>query len=324
MSSISSGSVYFYVPNSVAAITFAALFVASGIFHLWQCFYYKCFKLTFLLPFSCVVFAAGLATRAYGASHDDDAQVYTAGTLLLFMAPPLILLVNIQILGRLFYFVPYFAPMHPARVLATFLSLTFIAELLTVIGVAYLVNTSVRDEFVMMGDSLTKASLAVQILTISVFAILAGIFHHCCRSGRISSPSVVRPLMALYTSMVLILARAIFRIVELSSTPLQTAESIPVHLDPVVSDEWFFYVFDAALMLVNSIMWNVFHPRRFLPENDTVYLAQDGMTRIKGPGWKDTRSFAETFFDPFAALMNRGGHQKMFWQNNGYTLRRRR
>jgi len=52
--------------------------------------------------------------------------------------------------------------------------------------------------------------------------------------------------------------------------------------------------------------------RHFLLKNDVVYLAQDGMTRIKGPGWKDTRSLFETFFDPFAALTKHGGHQKMF------------
>lgn len=65
-------------------------------------------------------------------------------------------------------------------------------------------------------------------------------------------------------------------------------------------------------MLANSIMWNIFHLRNFLLKNDVVYLAQDGMTRIKGPGWKDTRSLVETFFDPFAALTNRNRHQKMF------------
>lgn len=49
--------------------------------------YYKCFKLTALHPFSCAVFAAGFGTRAYGAFHDDDSQVFTASILLLFLAP---------------------------------------------------------------------------------------------------------------------------------------------------------------------------------------------------------------------------------------------
>lgn len=228
-------------------------------------------------------------------------------------------------LGRLFHFVPYFAPMHPNRVFATFVSLTVVTELLTVVGIAYLVNTSVRDTFVSMGDSLTKASLAAQIIIIFFLLILTGIFHHCCRSGRISSTSVIRPLVALYTSMALLLARTIFRLVEISNTPLRTVESgVPVPLSPVVRDEWFVYVFDAGLMLANALMWNAFHPRRFLPGDPAVYLAQDGMTRVKGPGWKDTRSFIETFFDPFAALGNGGGHQRMFWQNNGYALKRRR
>jgi len=70
-----------------------------------------------------------------------------------------------------------------------------------------------------MGDSLTKASLAVQIIIISVLFLLVGIFHNCYRLDRINLPSVVRPLLALYTSMVLILVRTIFHMVNLFITP---------------------------------------------------------------------------------------------------------
>jgi hypothetical protein len=88
--------------------------------------------------------------------------------------------------------------------------------------------------------------------------------------------------------------------------------------------EWWFYVLDGGLLLVYTAMWNVWHPRRYLPESEARYLAQDGKTELQGPGWKDSRSLTETFLDPFAALTARGGHQRPFWEHNGYALKRRR
>ncbi|KAK5659956.1 hypothetical protein OQA88_13421 [Cercophora sp. LCS_1] len=301
-------------PSKAASITFAVFFAVTASVHVWQCIHYRCFKLTALLPVACAVLIAGFATRAYGADEPNNAQIYTASTLLLYMGPPLFQLVNIQILGRIFHFVPYFAPMHPTRILVTFTTLTATVELLTTVGIAFLYNTVVPEKMVNLGATLTKASLAVQILITVVFFMLAGIFHHCCRSGFIDSPKAMRPLFTLYLSTIILLTRTIYRMVEhFGNNPLGVAE------------ERFFYAFDATPLLVSAILWNVMHPMRYLPESDVIYLAQDGVTLIKGPGWKDSRSFGETFFDPFAALTNTStNHQKQFWQNNGYVVRTRR
>jgi len=39
-------------------------------------------------------------------------------------------------------------------------------------------------------------------------------------------------------------------------------------------------------MLANMVLWNIWHPGRFLPEDKRVYLAQDGETEVLGPGWE--------------------------------------
>ena len=206
----------------------------------------------------------------------------------------------------------------------TFCSVTFIIELLTATGVAFLSNRSLPLKDLQRGDSMTKASLFLQIFVFGLFAILGGLFHRCCYTGSIDSPRVSRPLFALWTSFVLITARTIYRLVEHFNTPLGPYPSDPSSLNPAVRYEWSFYVFDASLMLLNSVLWNIWHPRRYLPESPERYLAQDGKTEVKGPGWKDTRSLTETFLDPFAALTARGGHQRPFWEHNGYKLKRRR
>ncbi|KAK3899382.1 hypothetical protein C8A05DRAFT_46537 [Staphylotrichum tortipilum] len=316
------GSVYFYAPNRGAAIFFTAAFAASGLVHLGQCKSYQFFKVTALLPICCAFATAAFATRAYSSSHTDDAPVYTASMLLLYIFPPILALANSLILGRLFSFVPYFAPMHPSRMLVTFASLTGVIELVTIAGIAYLTNRDLSDKLLLIGNTLTKASLVLPLLVITVIFVLAGIFHRCCRAGKIKAPQVTRPLLVLYASMLLILGRTLFRTVEQfrGSAWINRGDgSLP--LTPAVRYEWYFYVFDAAPMLIVSVLWNIWHPGRFLPRDRRAYLAQDGVTVLMGPGWKDSRSLTETFFNPFAMLTTRGGHQKQFWESNGYALR---
>lgn len=52
-------------------------------------------------------------------------------------------------------------------------------------------------------------------------------------------------------------------------------------------------------MLVNSVMLNTMHPGRLLPQDSRVYLAPDGLTELKGPGWRDPRRWWWQVLDPF-------------------------
>ncbi len=237
-------------------------------------------------------------------------------------ASPVLELANFLILSRLFHFVPYFAPMHPTRMLVTFACLAAVIELLTIAGIAYLSNRDLPDKSLTLGDTLTKASLVVQLLVVSLFYLLAGTFHYCCRTGGIKAGSVVWPLAASYASMGLLMARTLYRMVEHFGNPLVSTKTLeePLTLGPAVRYEWYFYVLDASLVLVAVVVWNAVHPGRFLPADAQKYLAQDGVTVLKGPEWKDSRSLTETFFNPFAMLTARGGHQKQFWEHNGYAL----
>ena len=52
-------------------------------------------------------------------------------------------------------------------------------------------------------------------------------------------------------------------------------------------------------MIINSLLLNVRHPGLYLPRNNKIYLAQDGVTEIEGPGFSDKRMFLWTILDPF-------------------------
>lgn len=52
-------------------------------------------------------------------------------------------------------------------------------------------------------------------------------------------------------------------------------------------------------MLANSVMLNLMHPGRLLPQDARVYLGRDGVTELKGPGWRDPRKWWVQILDPF-------------------------
>jgi len=124
-------------------------------------------------------------------------------------------------------------------------------------------------------------------------------------------------------------ARTIFRTVEywtIADQLLRLGKEEgfdPMSLSPVIRYEWYFYVFEAVLMLCNQVLMNVRHPRRWLPKSTKTYLAQDGVTEIDGPGYKDTRPFWQTLVDPFdlLGLLSKGNEDdktKRFWEGNGF------
>lgn len=232
---------------------------------------------------------------------------------------PLLELQNYRILGRILYYVPYHSPIHPGRVLTTFGFISAIIEALNGWGASYSANQSLSDSEIQTGHALIKTSLLLQIVVVILFITLAVIFHRRCIANGITNERLVSPLWTLYASMALILSRTIYRIVEYFSVAelRYGADFDPATINPVVRYEWYFYVFEAALMLINLGMFNVRHPRRYLPRNNKIYLSPDGITEIEGPGYEDPRKLWQTLVDPFdvRGLINgRGLQNDKFWQ----------
>lgn len=64
-------------------------------------------------------------------------------------------------------------------------------------------------------------------------------------------------------------------------------------------------------------MFNIRHPRRYLPKNNKIYLSTDGITEIEGPGYKDPRKLWQTLIDPFdiqGLVTGRGRETDKFWE----------
>jgi hypothetical protein len=239
---------------------------------------------------------------------------------------PMLELANYHVLGRILFYVPYLSPLHPGRTLTTFGFVSMIVEILNALGVSYLANPNLGGKIVKLGNILLKTSLIIQVLVIALFCAVAGLFHRRCIKAGITSRNIQRPLLTLYISMALILIRTIYRMAEhfgASRIPLNPPPGWnPNSLSPIVRYEWFFYVFEASLMLINTVLWNVNHPRHYLPQDYHIYLAQDGKTELTGPGWEDDVPWFITFLDPFgvtaAVISSEKKKEKPFWEKNGF------
>jgi len=233
---------------------------------------------------------------------------------------PLYELSNYFMLSRILYYVPYHSPIHPGRVLTTFGALSVVVEALNGNGAAYVANTSLPQSKQNMGKSLLKAALVLQLGILAAFVALANFFHRRCKKANLLPTNLYGALMTLYISSALIGVRTIFRTVEYFTVSDLNFANIrkASDLSPLIRYEWFFWVFEGVLMIINSFLLNFRHPMRFIPRDNTIYLAEDGVTEIKGPGYLDKRPFLVTFFDPFdihGAIKGRNMIER-FWETH--------
>ncbi|KAI1475723.1 hypothetical protein F4774DRAFT_421363 [Daldinia eschscholtzii] len=257
---------WIYPPNRAAAIIFTVAFFMTGALHFWQCYRNKFFRVTGLFAAAGLLYVIGFAFRVNGAFGNwDQLGPFVVSVALIYVSPPLLSLANYEILARVFYYVPHLSPMGPSTVLSTFALLSVVIEGINGVAASFIANPKSDPG---SGTALMWAALALQLAIIVFFMVLAGSFHlRCVRTGIAGTKAIRYPLTTLYVSMGLILMRTIYRGVEHS-------------VITVANTEWPFYVFEAFLMFVNTLMWNVLHPSRFLPANFRTHLTSDGLTEV--------------------------------------------
>ncbi|KAI9764825.1 MAG: hypothetical protein M1839_005702 [Geoglossum umbratile] len=315
------GSLWYYAPNKGAPIAFAVFFAVSGCVHIWQCFKYKCWKVGGLLPWAAILFVAGFVLREIGAYHYDRLNIFISSTVFLLVAPPVYEGANYFLLGRILYYVPYHTPIHPGRVVTTFIGIDAVIGALTGNGASYVSNSSLTEKKMNMGKNLLKAALLLQLASMGAFVAIAARYQYKCRKTNVLNRNLKTVLIVLYTSCTLITIRTIYRTVEYFEVASLNAHTNFKKISPIIKHEPFFWVFESTLMLLNSVLMNSFHPSRFLPRNNKIYLAEDGVTEIEGPGYDDKRPFILTLFDPFdiAGLITGRDRKTKYWEADNNT-----
>ncbi|QKX62994.1 uncharacterized protein TRUGW13939_10162 [Talaromyces rugulosus] len=312
-------SFWYYAPNKGAPIAFAILFAVSGLWHLYLCFKLRCWKVTGLLPWSAILFTAGFIFRAIGAFGNwDKLNVYIVSQCLLLVGPPIYEAANFLTLGRILYYIPYHAPIHPGRVFTTFVALGLMIESLTASGASLVSNTSNPESVQNAGKSLMKASLILQLIQMAGFVSIVLLFYRRCSRDGLLADKIKTPLHVLLASCILISIRTVYRTVEYFDAASLTVWNVD-QMSSILKNEWYFWVFEAMIMYANTTMLNLLHPMTKLPESNKIYLAKDGVTEVEGPGFQEQRPLLMTFIDPFdvvGLVMRKNRHEK-FWEEGG-------
>jgi hypothetical protein len=292
-----------------------------------------------MFSFCALAFAVGYILREVGAFSYGTVNIYIASMTIVYSLPyvscfpsrstscrlkltttsPLYEMMNYQILSRVLYYLPYHSPIHPGRMLTTMLGIATIVETLNGNGVSYWSNIKNSGGKQSMGKRFLKAALVLQLVVLICFLSLIGYFHYQCKKKGPFPKNVRGVLITLYCSSVLIGIRAIYRTVEyFTISTFRYTPAMSSSAPPIIRDEVFFWVFEALLMLANSFLFNLRNPMRFLPKDFKVYLAEDGVTEVEGPGYLDMRFFLIAMVDPFDLIgLARGRHLKRdFWKTD--------
>jgi len=250
--------------------------------------------------------------RLVGAYHTSDLGILIASTVLIMSGPPVYALINYFVLARLLYYMPYLAPMHPGRVATTFIGLDAVCEILIGNGAWRMANSSMTDAQRQSGANMVLASLSLQCALFAGFGILAALFHRSAAREGVLKREMRVVLYVLYTSATIVTIRCIYRLVEY----------ILGWDSSIYKNEVYFWIFEAAIMFVNTALLNTFHPGKRLPASNGTFLAKDGITERLGPGWDDERPWPVTIIDPLDlwGLLKGKDKQTKFWDMSDEEL----
>ena len=233
-------------------------------------------------------------------------RIYIALSVLIYTGPPVYQAANYFVLGRALHYIPQLSPIHPGRVVSTFVGLDVLVEILVGSGASRIVRWDKSDELA-IGLGLIKAALLLQVVLFLGFIGLQALFHRRCIRHGVLSPNLRSIMILMYMSNTLILFRNVFRVIDNFLPNDAGSKRFETY-------EWCLDVLPIAL---NGLLLTAFFPAVYLPRSNKVYIGSDGRTERHGPGWQDKRPFLQTLFDPFDCIgLARGADTKnRFWEH---------
>ncbi|KAJ5385386.1 hypothetical protein N7517_003297 [Penicillium concentricum] len=264
MANDSTYTLYNYDPSAVAAIIFVVLFGLTTLVHIFQMIRSRSW---FFIPFIIggLFEAVGYVGRYLNSKETPNwtTAPYIMQSLLLLVAPAFFAASIYMILGR-----SIVSTGHDSLSVISVKWLTKIFVCGDVVsffaqcaGGGFLSSAKTQSK-ITLGQNIIIAGLFIQIAFFGFFVVTAGIFHYrlwkCC--GCVSMSSIRVPwqkcFFVLYTASLFIMIRSIFRAIEyITGTD-----------GPLMSTEVYLYIFDAALMFLTMVTFNIFSPKTLCDE----------------------------------------------------------
>ena len=248
---------YHYNPSLVAAAIFCTLFAISGLHHAYQLIRSRSW---FMIPLlvGCVFEVIGYAARAFSAHETPNWTLgpYITQSLLLLVAPALFSASIYMILGYIILALDaeQHSPIRERWLTKIFVIGDILSFLVQGAGAGQLARADSHAQT--SGKYIIVGGLILQLLFFGLFVAVSAIFNHRIRRQPLprSMPDNGihwrTHMHILYIVSVLIMIRSLFRLVEF----------LQGYAGYLLSHEVYLFIFDAALMFIVVVAFNLKHP----------------------------------------------------------------
>ncbi|QSZ29512.1 hypothetical protein DSL72_004026 [Monilinia vaccinii-corymbosi] len=267
---------YHYEPSLAAAVVFVGLFGVSAILHIYQLITKRTW---YFIPF---VIAGIFETIGYVgrvlASQETYGEwttpPYVMQSLLILLAPAFFAASIYMVLGRIILLTDgeSYSLIRARWLTKIFVFGDVISFLMQSTGGGMLASAKDFSK-VKTGEDIITGGLIVQVIFFGFFIVTAGVFHlRIVRGGGGAAAAGVpwqQYLVILYVASTLIMVRSIFRIIEY----IQGSDGY------LLAHEVFIYVFDATLMFLTMVLFNIRHPSAIIQgkPKDLEHAAASGV-----------------------------------------------
>ncbi|KKY28415.1 putative rta1 domain [Phaeomoniella chlamydospora] len=313
-------SLYPYNPVKPLPIVFAVFLTFLASVQIYQCLYvYRWRRFYLTMTIASASWLGGFICRAVSVYLVRNVNMFVAQYVLLFVGPPFYAGAEYFVLGRILAYVPYYAPLHPGRVLSTFLLLEMVVEAVGANGAAGAATAHNKKERNGAYVRLEIALILQSLLELCFFSLVI-LVEKRCRRGKHFTRDLRTICYVLYITSAMMLIRCVFRAVQCFEATKCAFDDPQCAI--VDQHEWFFWVFEVANITLYVSLLAIFPPGKYLPPNDKVYLdLYDGKTERIGPGFAqaDKRSLWVTVVDPFdlaGTFSKKGRALDRFWEGD--------
>ncbi|OQE32489.1 hypothetical protein PENFLA_c001G10509 [Penicillium flavigenum] len=245
---------YDYIPSVPAAVVSIVLFGISTVLHCWQMLRGRTwFFIAFI--FGGIFEVVGYTARVVSSKEYPNYTIppLAIQAVLVLVAPSLLAASIYMELGRVMIVTggEHLSPLRRSWLTKIFVVGDVISFFIQAGGAGMLVKASTAEK----GGNVIKVGLIIQIIFFGLFIITSIVFHvKLVKNGsRVLQQRQVpwkKHQTALYIGSLLIFVRCIFRYIEYNQGNSGT----------LLQHEFYSYIFDAALMLLVMVAFNVVHP----------------------------------------------------------------
>ncbi|KAJ8080153.1 Envelope glycoprotein [Marasmius tenuissimus] len=276
-------SFYGYRPTFYVCVLYIALFSITLGIHLRQMISSRYWFLGPTVLFGALLELIGWIGRLWSNQNLSLRTPFVIQICCLIMGPTPLLAANFVIFGRLVSLLgTNYSRLRPNHYTYIFLGCDILSLLLQGAGGGIAAVAEPGEPALKFGTNLMITGIALQVAMMTTFSILVGEYilryiHDKPLKGRSSAsggehfPLDARRNVLLYamgSSTFLLLIRGIYRLIELGGGWNST----------IMHTEWLFNVFDAAVVFVAFVIWNVAHPSILMEDGRISALALGKMT----------------------------------------------